>query len=64
MKIGSKEHYDILEQFEKEFYYLRLDREQNKETWKKGDVYENGETNNIYKAFILGYSVGRCTYMN
>lgn len=58
MTIGSKEHYEILEQFEKNFKGMRLDRE-NKSLWKMGQVYENGETNNLYKAYILGYSFGR-----
>ena len=64
MKIGSKEHYEILENFEKNFKYLRLDKEKNKELWSKGYVYENGDANTIYKAFLSGYSLARVNYLN
>lgn len=60
--IGTKEHYDILENFEKNFNNMRLDKEP-KELWSQGRVYQSGETNNAYSAFILGYSFGRTTHM-
>lgn len=55
----TKEHYELLSEFERTFKGKRLDREQNKELWKKGQVYENGEVNDLYKAFILGYTLGK-----
>ncbi len=63
MTIGSKEHYDILAMFEKNYHYLRLDREDTA-LWSEhgGTVYQSGETNELYKAFILGYSFARCIY--
>ncbi len=64
MTIGSKEHYEILFNFEKNFKEMRLDREKNIDLWKIGQVYENGETNKMYKAFIMGYSFGRAKYLN
>ena len=64
MKIGSKEHYEILSNFEKNFKEMRLDREKNIDLWKIGQVYENGETNKMYQAFIMGYSFGRAKYLN
>ena len=64
MKIGSKEHYEILANFEKNFKGMRLDKEKNNELWKIGQVYENGETNKMYQAFIMGYSFGRAQYLN
>ncbi len=57
--IGSKEHYELLAQFEKNFSHMRLDREQDKSLWKIGQVYEDGETNALYTAYILGYMHGR-----
>ena len=63
MTIGSKEHYELLEAFEKAFKAFRLDKE-NKDLWSKGHVYQSGEVNNMYKAFILGYSTGRAVYIN
>lgn len=64
MKLGSKEHEDMLKIFEKSFSHMRLDREKDKESWRHGNVYECGETNQLYKAFISGYSAGRCVYIN
>ena len=63
MKVGTKEFDDILENFDKNFKHMRLDKE-SKEYWSKGQVYQNGETNNAYSAFVLGYSLGRVVYMN
>ncbi len=63
MKIGTKEFEDILESFEKNFSHMRLDKE-SKEYWRTGQMYENGETNNAYRAYTLGYSFGRVVYMN
>ncbi len=63
MQVGTKEFYDILENFEKNFYHMRLDKEPE-EYWRRGQVYQNGETNNAYSAYIQGYSLGRVVYMN
>lgn len=62
MKIGTKEHFEILKNFEKNFPNLRLDKEE-KDLWVKGIVYQSGETNSCYKAFIIGYSFGRLQYL-
>jgi hypothetical protein len=63
MLIGSQEHDDILAQFEKNYQGLRFDREKDLALWKKGQVYENGETNALYGAYIMGYSFGRLKYL-
>ena len=63
MTIGSKEHYDLIVDFEKGFKGNRLEKEE-KTLWVKGNVYQNGETNNLYKAYLLGYSLGRVNYLN
>lgn len=64
MRIESKEHYEILDMFEKQYSHLRLDRVDDMEWKKKGYIYESGETNELYKAFMSGYSLGRLNYMN
>lgn len=64
MTIGSKEHFEILEQFEKNFSHCRLDRETDVQSIKKGYLYQSGETNNLYQAYILGYTFGRLQYLN
>ena len=61
MTIGSKEHYDILDAFDKNYSYMRLDKE-SKEFWQSGIIYQDGEVNKLYQSFILGYSLGRLIY--
>lgn len=63
MTIGSKEHHEILKDFEKCFKEFRLDKE-NKDMWSKGHIYQSGEVNNMYKAFVRGYSSGRANYIH
>jgi hypothetical protein len=63
MKVGTKEHYELMEQFERDYPHLRLDRE-NGSLWTSGMFYENGETNNYFKFYSAGYSFGRSVYMD
>jgi len=58
MTIGSKEHYEIMKQFERDFKYLPLTKEQDKDLWKIGAVYKNGQTKDLFKAFRIGYYFG------
>lgn len=58
MSIGSKDFYELLEMFEKEFSGYRLDREA-KEFWAKGNVYQSGETNALFLAYRRGVAYGR-----
>jgi len=62
MKVGTKEFYEILSNFERDFKNMRLDRE-NENLWKIGVVYQSAETNALYQAYRLGYSLGRCNYI-
>lgn len=67
LKFGSKEFYEVLEQFERDakhlFYGKRLDREKDKSSWERGFIYENGETNELFKLFIAGYSYGKNVWL-
>ena len=63
MTIGSKEHYDIIKQFEKNNIGERLDKEE-KHLWRKGIVYQDGIVNRLYNAYISGYAHGRSNYLN
>lgn len=58
MKLNDKEHYDLMAQFEKTYSYLRLDREKNFDYQKIGQLYESGETNELFKAYRAGYAFG------
>jgi hypothetical protein len=57
--IKSKEHYELMLDFEKQFKGKRLDRESNKELWAIGQVYESGEVNILFLAFRRGYELGK-----
>jgi len=61
MTVGTKEHYELLAQFEREFrkrWSGRLDKEA-KELWARGAIYQNGEVNQSFLAFQLGYAFGK-----
>ena len=69
MKVGSKEHTDMMAQFEKDaptvngIPSLRLARE-TKDLWPCGQIYQDGFVNQLFKIYSLGYACARCTYMN
>jgi len=56
--IKTKEHYDLLEQFERDFPYCRLDKEP-KDLWGKEAIYQNGNTNELFLAYRKGYAFGK-----
>ena len=62
MTAGSKEFYEVLDTFEMTANHMvrgRLDRVKDKEWWSRGQVYENGEVNELFKLFRAGYSAGK-----
>lgn len=61
---STKEFFDLQKDFEKTFKYLRIDREVDKDWHRRGYFYQNGETNNAFKAFLHGYQLGRLNYMH
>ena len=61
MTLGSAEHYEIIEFFERAFVSqrsLRFDKE-HKDLWSKGHIYQDGETNALFLAFRQGVSYGK-----
>ena len=56
----SKEHYDIMSMFETVYPHFRLDREA-KEFWQQGNIYQCGETNQMFLAFRHGVAYGKAT---
>ncbi|HEB29336.1 MAG TPA: hypothetical protein ENI15_00460 [Spirochaetes bacterium] len=56
--LHTKEHYDLMNQFDKEFSYMRLDKE-DKKLWGKSIIYEDGETNKLFCAYRHGYVFGK-----
>lgn len=54
----TTEHYELLAQFEREFKHRRLDKEV-KDLWRKGIVYQDGQTNDLFLAYRKGYALGK-----
>ncbi len=52
----SKEHMDLMCQFERDFKQERLDREEDKELWYRDRIYQSGKVNSLFLAYRLGYS--------
>jgi hypothetical protein len=61
--LGTQEHDDVIAMFDREFKGCRLDKEA-KELWKSGHVYQNGETNNLFNAYLRGYAFCKCVERN
>lgn len=57
MTLYSQEHYDLMEQFEREHSKRRIERE-NKELWAQGHVYQNADINALFLAYRRGYAYG------
>lgn len=57
MALFGKDHYDLMTQFEKSYSHCRLDREP-KDNWASGNVYQDGQTNALFLAYLAGYSYG------
>jgi hypothetical protein len=51
----TKEHYDLIAQFDKTFRGRRLDKE-SRDLWPRGQVYQDGAVNELFLAFRHGYS--------
>ena len=63
MTLKSKEHYELLAQFEKEFGDFKLGREP-KRLWKRGIIYTDGVINRMFDAYRRGYSLGKAISSN
>lgn len=61
MTLGSKDHDETMQMFEKIFAgEFRLDKE-DKSQWPRGFVYQHGDANRLFKAFRQGVAYGRAT---
>lgn len=59
MKVGSKEHYEMMAFFERTFKREgRMDKE-DKDLWPKGYVYQHGEVNRLFSVFLHGVAFGK-----
>ena len=58
MSIKEKEHYDLMDAFEKHYKYRDLKREP-KDIWHRGAIYCHGEINHEFIVFRDGYVLGK-----
>lgn len=58
MQLTSKEHYDLMDHFEKNFKGKRFDKEP-KEHWASGIIYQDGKVNQMFLVYRMGYSLGK-----
>ena len=58
MQAHTKEHHDLMLSFERAFRGNRFDREE-KSYWARGAVYQCGVTNELFKAYRMGYAEHR-----
>jgi hypothetical protein len=56
--LTTKEHYDLIAAFEREYKHQRLGKEP-KDIWPKGHVYQDGATNELFLAYRRGYALGK-----
>ena len=61
--LNDKEHYELMEQFEKDYKGKRFDKEP-KELWVSPitSIYQDGSVNELFLAYRKGYSLGKCFY--
>lgn len=58
--LHTKEHYDLMEQFEKSLgVRSERARKEDKSWWPRGNIYCHGETNELFLAFRKGYAYGK-----
>lgn len=56
--LGTREYYELIEQFDKQHRGVRLDKE-DKTYWAKGNVYQDGHVNEHFRSFVKGYALGK-----
>lgn len=57
--LKTKEHIDLMAQFEKDLRPGRLDKEP-KDMWHRGIIYQEGQVNALFLAYRHGYAFGKC----
>ena len=56
--LGTSEHWNLIAQFERDFKGENLERE-DRDMWAKSHIYKNGNVNNLFLAYRMGYSYGK-----
>ncbi len=61
--LKSKEHYELMANFDREFSGCRLDKE-SKDLWPNGVVYQDGRANELFLAYRRGYALAKALEVN
>ena len=61
MQTKTREHEELMQNFERSFSHHRLDKEP-KDLWAKGNVYQNGGLNALFLAYRQGYALAKAIY--
>lgn len=56
--LTTKEHYDLMAQFERDCRPGRIDKE-SKDLWPRGIIYQDGHVNRLFLAYRHGYAYGK-----
>lgn len=59
MTLGSKEHYEIIEMFEKLYAEFGIFEKTEKSDWSTGEIYSDEKTNSMFIMFRHGVSFGK-----
>jgi len=60
MQVKTREHYELIEQFESEFPG-RHDKE-DRDLWRIGRIYQDGQLNELFLAYRRGYALAQAIY--
>jgi len=56
--LKSKEHYDLMAHFDREFRGRRLDKE-SRDLWPRNIIYQDGHVNELFLTYRRGYVLGK-----
>ncbi len=59
--LKTQEHYDLMAQFERDTKYGAFTKE-DKSMWAKGYIYANGEINQKFLTYRMGYAFAKALF--
>lgn len=65
MKRGTKEFYEVRDQFEKAVnggFFGYISGDLTKDDFNSHTFYANGEVNTAFKVYMAGYAAAKCEY--
>jgi len=58
--LNSGEHDELIFQFEKDNKGIGRTDKEEKSNWSKGVIYQDGNVNDLFKIYRMGYAYGKC----